>query len=326
MEHVLNPQLPVVRNGWIGNSRTGKRFDEYEGKIETGLRKVVRYMMESNPQRVEKQRDVFIPATARGDIHQPGNWICWFGHACFLVQLDGLRILIDPVWHRLGFLRRRVESPFGAEQIGHLDYVLISHDHRDHCDERTIRELSLKLDFTVLTSLEMTGLVKPWLKRGQNIIEAGWYQQYVLPKGAPKISFMPTQHWCRRFLTDMNHRLWGSFMLEGATKSIWFGGDSAYSPHFKEIGAYFPNIDLALIGIGAYKPAWFMKEAHTSPEQAWQGFEESGAKRLLPMHYGTYDLSHEPAGEPLRLISACAKTADRTEDLVMPNIGEVVMV
>ena len=135
---------------------------------------------------------------------------------------------------------------------------------------------------------------------------------------------MPTQHWCRRYLHDLNRHLWGSFVVEGNGKTLYFGGDSAYSPHFREVGTYFPGIALALVGIGAYRPTWFMQGAHTSPEQAWRGFEDTGARRLLPMHYGTYDLSREPAGEPVRLIAEAAAAAGRGGDLVLRGVGEVV--
>ena len=332
IQFIKNPNLITFRQNWKGNPKDGKRFQEYNGRIETGLRKVFRYMRQSNPQAAERRKDTFQLQTMRDDIHQPGDWICWLGHASFLIQLDGIRILTDPVFNRLGIMKRLVDAPYTPEEIGHLDYVLLSHDHRDHADEKTIKAFSRKLNFRVLTTIGMSGLVRPWLSRNSagpsapthEITEAGWYQRYDTPADHPQVSFMPTQHWCRRYLHDMNRRLWGSFVIQGKTKTIWFGGDSAYSPHFKEVGEFFPEIDLALIGIGAYKPAWFMQEAHTSPEQAWKGFEESGAKRLLPMHYGTYDLSQEPIGEPAHLISACAKTAGREGDLVMPRVGEVV--
>lgn len=324
MQYVNNPNLITFRQNWKGNVKEGKRFQEYDGRIETGLSKVFKYMSSGNPQASEKRKDNFRLSTVHDDIHQLGDWVCWLGHASFLIQLDGVRILTDPVFNRLGFLKRRVEAPYSPEDIGHLDYILVSHDHRDHADKSTMKAFSRNLNFKVLTTIGMAGLIQPWLSDRHAITEAAWYQRFDTEASHPNISFMPTQHWCRRYLHDMNRRLWGSFVIEGKTKTIWFGGDSAYSPHFKEVGEYFPKIDLALIGIGAYKPAWFMQEAHTSPQQAWQGFEDTGAKRLLPMHYGTYDLSQEPVGEPARLISACAKTAGRDADLVMPKVGEVV--
>ena len=324
MDFRSNPALETFRADWPGTPSERGRFRAYDGALDVGLNRVVRYLMRNNPQAAEKRHDDYRPPVVRDDIQRPGDWVCWFGHACFLIQLDGVRYLIDPVWHRLGLLARRVPAPYTAEELGRIDYVLLSHDHRDHCDERTLRALSRKLDFTVLTTLGMAELVRPWLAREQPVVEAGWYQRYASPVAEPRVSLLPTQHWGRRYLTDTNVRLWGSFALEGAQHTVWFGSDSAYSPHFAEVGRYFPNIDLALIGIGAYKPAWFMEAAHTSPQQAWRGFADTRARRLLPMHYGTYDLSQEPAGEPVRLITACAKTAGRADDLIVPAIGEIV--
>jgi L-ascorbate metabolism protein UlaG (beta-lactamase superfamily) len=324
MDFVSNPDLETFRNDWRGNPKDGRRFVEYGPAIDNGLGKVWRYMTSTNPQAAEKRNSSFQLETIQDDISQAGDWICWLGHASFLLQLDGIRFLIDPAFGRLGFLKRKVEVPYQLADFGHIDYLLISHDHRDHADQETVKKFSRKLDFEVLTTLGMESLLRPWLKRRQKVTEAGWYQRYNTPAAHPTVSLMPTQHWCRRYLNDTNRRLWGSFVIEGSKYRIWFGGDSAQSGHFQEIADYFPNLDLALIGIGAYKPAWFMQAAHTSPDQAWEGFITTGARRLLPMHYGTYDLSQEPLGEPLRLISACAKTAGRSQDLTTPRVGEVV--
>lgn len=323
MEFVSNPRLETFNPDWPGNPREGRRFRWYAGPIDVGLDKVARMLTAANPQSAEKSGDDYAPPLVPGDIHQPGDWVCWLGHASFLIQLDGVRHLTDPVWHRLGTLRRRVPAPFTPEEIGRLDYLLLSHDHRDHADARTVTELAERLEFMVLAPLGLHDLIRPWL-RGQPVQEAGWYQRYDTPADAPRVSFMPTQHWCRRYLWATNRALWGSFVLEGRGRTVWFGGDSASSPHFAEVGRYFPDIDLALIGIGAYKPEWFMQAAHTSPEQAWRGYTQTGARRLLPMHYGTYDLSQEPPSEPLTLLRAAASREGRREELVVPGVGEVV--
>ena len=323
MDFLSNPALVTIRPDWPGTPAEDGRFRAYDGEIDLGLGQVARYMTSANPQAAEKRADDYRPPERYDDLHQPGDWVCWLGHASFLIQLDGVRYLTDPVWYNLGFLRRRVPAPYTPAEIGRLDYVLLSHDHRDHCDARTLRELSGALDFTVLTALGMTGVIGGWLRRDQPVVEAGWYQRYGTPAEEPRVSFLPTQHWCRRYLTDTNRRLWGAFALEGERSRLYFGGDSAYSPHFAEVAEYVPSLDLALIGIGAYKPAWFMQHAHTSPGQAWRGFRDVGARRLFPMHFGTYDLSREPAGEPLRLLGACAKTDGRAGDVVAPVVGRV---
>lgn len=325
MDFVSNPALATVRPDWPGNPREGRRFREYDGPIDAGLGQVARYLATRNPQAAEKRRDTYAPPVAPGHIHAPGDWVCWLGHASFLIQLGGLRFLTDPVFGDLSpLLRRRVAMPFAVEALGPIDYVLLSHDHRDHCDAASLKQLARVHDFRLLTTLAMSGVVAPWLSGGQAVTEAGWYQRYDTP-GA-RVTVMPTQHWCRRYLHDMNRHLWGSFVLEAGGKTVWFGSDSAYSPHFREVGQAFPGIDLALVGIGAYSPAFFMQGAHTSPAQAWRGFVDAGARRLLPMHYGTYDLSMEPASEPPRLLRACAKTAGRGDDLVVGAVGELVRV
>ena len=326
VDFVNNPRLETFRTDWPGNPREGGRFLGYRGQLDLGWRKVMRYMTSGNPQSAEKGADDYRPPEVTDDIHRPGDWVCWLGHASFLIQLDGVRYLTDPVWHNLGTLRRRVPAPYTPADIGRLDYVLLSHDHRDHCDARTLRELSGALDFTVLAPLGLHDVIRGYLRREQPVQEAGWYQRFDTPAEHPRVSLMPTQHWCRRYLTDTNRRLWGSFVLEGHERRLWFGGDSGYSPHFAEVAEYFPEVDLALVGIGAYKPAWFMQEAHTSPEQAFRGFADTRAKRLFPMHFGTYDLSQEPAGEPWRLLKAFAKTAGRAGDVVAPVVGRVVSV
>lgn len=324
MQFRSNPALETFRADWPGTPYEDGRFLGYGGELDLGWRKLLRYARSGNPQSAEKDADDYRPPETTDDIQQGGDWVCWLGHASFLIQLDGVRYLTDPVWHNLGFLRRRVPPPYTPEDIGQLDYVLLSHDHRDHCDARTLRELSAALDFTVLAPLGLHDVIRGYLKRDQPVEEAGWYQRFDTPAGQPRVSFMPTKHWCRRYLNDTNRRLWGSFVLEGAERKLWFGADSGYSEHFAEVAEYFPDLDLAMIGIGAYKPAWFMQEAHTSPEQAFRGFRESGARRLFPMHFGTYDLSQEPAGEPLRQLRAFAKTGGRSGDVVGAVVGRVV--
>ena len=325
MDFVSNPDLLTFRQNWPGTPREHGRFRAYGEPIDPSLAVVLRYLFTRNEQAREKRRDRFAPPSVRDDLQRPGDWVCWLGHASFLIQLDGRRYLTDPAWYSLSpLLPRRVARPYTPAELGRVDYVLISHDHRDHCDERTLRELAAALDFTVLTSLAMAPLIAPWMSRGQPVVEAGWYQRYRLPDAEPRVNFMPTQHWCRRYLTDTNRRLWGSFVLEGRERSVWFGGDSGYSPHFAEVAKYFPALDLAIVGIGAYEPQWMMQPSHTSPHEAWTGFEECGARQLFPMHYGTYDLSREPASEPIRELQACAKTAGRSADVIGGTVGEVV--
>ena len=118
------------------------------------------------------------------------------------------------------------------------------------------------------------------------------------------ITFVPSQHWSRRGLTDTNEALWGGFVVEGGGARVYHSGDTAYFEGFREIGQCFPRLDAALLPIGAYDPEWFMRPQHMSPEDAVQAFVDLGARRLLPMHWGTFKLTDEPLDEPPRRLNA----------------------
>src|SRR5690606_38270524 len=111
-----------------------------------------------------------------------------------------------------------------------------------------------------------------------------------------------SRHWGRRYIMDLNHRLWGGFVIQGNKKTIYFSGDSAYGSHFSDIASIFPQIDYCMIGIGAYKPPFIMEQSHWSPAQAIKAFADTKAKAMIPMHYGTFDLSDEPMSEPLKIL------------------------
>ncbi|MBI5913974.1 MAG: MBL fold metallo-hydrolase [Bacteroidetes bacterium] len=221
----------------------------------------------------------------------------------FFFRLNGLNILIDPVFGRLSpFTPRHSELPVSPEKLRNLDLILVTHDHRDHCDEPSLRLLMKNNPQAhIITGLRMSEVLKPW-SNGHRITEMGWFQKFENEEVKLKITYLPTRHWCRRWLTDMNRRLWGAFVLETPETTLYFGGDSGYGQHFTQTAQLFPHIGYAFLGIGAFAPEWFMQSNHMSPADAWQAFRDLGAARLVPMHYGTFDLSDEPMGEPERLL------------------------
>ncbi len=130
---------------------------------------------------------------------------------------------------------------------------------------------------------------------------------------------MPARHWSRRSIGDTNCRLWGSFYIS-AQKRIFFMGDSGMDSHFSELPRLHEAPDLALMGVGAYSPEWFMHPSHMRPEDSWKSFLELKAGKMIPMHFGTFDLSDEPASEPLRRLKAAADP----QKLLCPAIGETL--
>jgi L-ascorbate metabolism protein UlaG (beta-lactamase superfamily) len=217
-------------------------------------------------------------------------------------------------------MKRLSKLPIDVQKLTNIDLILLSHDHRDHADEDSMKLLAkLNPEATYLTGLKVDTLLRSWTK-SKKIQAAGWFQRF--ETNFPfKITYVPSRHWGKRFLADTNQRLWGGFMLESKTKTLYFAGDSGYGPHFKEIASVFPNIDLAMLGIGAFKPEWFMGPSHTSPNDAHRAFKDCGASTMLPMHYGTFDLADEPIGEPFRRISEIK--SQTKDDICILKVGEV---
>ncbi|WP_020567411.1 MBL fold metallo-hydrolase [Neolewinella persica] len=343
---INNPALPfhpAKPIGWTGNPFEGKEFKYDRDPFRPDWSVLLRMIFSRNPQRAEKKADTWTPPVATGVGYlenRTENWIVWLGHACFLFQFNGVRFLVDPQLTDMPLVPRRVFPPFTYEEIRDVDYLLFSHDHRDHVDEKCIRAICKNNPIRkVLCPLKLSSVIGKWVE-DIPIEEAGWYQIFETGTTGVRITFLPSRHWCRRGLTDFNRVLWGSFMLEvqdlggaaGAEEvgeagapaghTIYFGGDSAKTSYWKEIGDMFPDIDVAMLGIGAYKPDYMMQENHASPEEAHRGFLDLGAKRWWPMHHGTYDLSNEPASEPITWATELMAENGMVERLVQPAVGE----
>ena len=147
--------------------------------------------------------------------------------------------------------------------------------------------------------------------------EAGWFQQYDLNE-AFRVSFLPAHHWYRRTISDKNTQLWGSFMIETENQKFYFAGDSGYAEHFKTIGQHFGKADYAFLPIGAYEPRWMMQQSHMNPQEALMAYDDLKAQNLIPMHFGTFDLTDEPMGEPQTLL----ENSRSNQNLTMLKIGE----
>lgn len=325
--YAKNGKLKTIKPDWPGTPVDQKgRFVNHEYPFLMKMSNLLKWKLNRNPQADEKKNDSF-----RIDVKDPAEFlasekegILWLGHATFYIRLGGKAILIDPVLGTPSILTRYANIPPVLDKIRRLDYVLISHDHRDHMDEDSIKALaSIFPKAKFLTGLGMETVLSDWML-GNEIQTAGWFQQFSLPDEAVMIYFLPVRHWCQRGALDQNERLWGGFIIQGAGTTIYFGGDSGYGRHYFETAGLFPKIDYFLIGIGAYKPRWFMEPNHNSPEDALKAFQDSGAKTLVPMHYGTFDLSDEPPGEPLRLLNEGAKAAGIGDKIKPIAIGESI--
>jgi L-ascorbate metabolism protein UlaG (beta-lactamase superfamily) len=223
--------------------------------------------------------------------------LTWLGHASWLVQLDGVSLLIDPALGPtlFGGKGRNVEPGLRPETLPRIDAQLVTHAHYDHLDLPTL---------TAVGAPVIAGLGLERLFRANQLFctELGWWQTARV--GEVRVTFVPAQHWSRRGLLDGNATLWGGFVIEGRGATVYHSGDTAWFAGFAEIGRRFPGLDAALLPIGAYDPAWFMEQQHLNPEQALAAFGALGAGRFLAMHWGTFKLTDEPLDEPPRRLEA----------------------
>jgi L-ascorbate metabolism protein UlaG (beta-lactamase superfamily) len=280
-------------------------------------------MLTRNRQRAEKKQDNFRLTPSNDTTFQShkNDCIIWLGHASFFIRLNGINILMDPVFFKIPFVRRYAEHAFTPNTFNDLHYLMISHDHQDHCQEKSIRNIvDRNPNMEILTGLNMETLLRLWSKN-LSMQMAGWYQQYNTSEGI-EIYYLPSRHWSKRGLRDDNKRLWGAFVIRSKDKTIYFSGDSGYGSHFSEVKNLFKKIDVAIIGIGAYKPEWFMHPNHVSPTDAVKAFHDLEAKIFIPMHYGTFDISDEPIGEPLRVLLRLRDENKINGRLVALNPGE----
>jgi L-ascorbate metabolism protein UlaG (beta-lactamase superfamily) len=219
-----------------------------------------------------------------------GLRVTWLGHASFLVQGEGTSVLVDPaLGPRISVIARNAGPGLRVEQLPRVDAALVTHNHYDHLDLPTLRNVGAPV---------IAGLGTRDNLRGLPCTELAWWDR--LHVGGLTVTFVPSQHWSRRSFNDMNEALWGGFVIEGGGARVYHAGDTAYFAGFQDIGQRFPRLDAALLPIGAYDPEWFMRSQHMTPEDAVQAYLDLGARRLVAMHWGTFKLTDEPLDEPPR--------------------------
>ena len=255
--------------------------------------------------------------------------LVWLGHASFLFQYRGLNVLTDPVLSdraspfRLAGPRRFTPPPLTVAEMPPIHLVLISHNHYDHLDEATVRQLHRRFGDNLCFCIPM-GLRRWFEKRGiHNLVELDWWQSTPLV-GKNEVFCLPAQHFSGRTATDTNTSLWCSWLLEMDGFRFYFGGDTGYGQLFHDIGELFAPIDLALLPIGAYDPRWFMAPVHVAPEEAVKIHQDIGARQSVAMHWGTFVLTDEPMDEPPRRLRLALESQGISESVfrVMQH-GEV---
>jgi L-ascorbate metabolism protein UlaG (beta-lactamase superfamily) len=249
--------------------------------------------------------------------------LVWFGHSSYFIQTDGKRILVDPVFcgnaSPFSFMIKSFKGTdiYTSADIPNIDYLIITHDHWDHLDYKTVKELRPKIG-KVITGLGTGAHLERWGYAPTDIIENDWYEHVDLGKDF-SFTLTPARHFSGRGIKP-NQSLWASFVLQTPYTRIFIGGDGGYDEHFLEIGEKFGPFDLVILENGQYNTSW--KYIHLMPVEVLQAAKDLRARRLFPVHSSKFALANHSWDAPLKTITEKNKTFKQS--LVTPIIGEIV--
>lgn len=249
----------------------------------------------------------------------------WLGHSTVLVEMDGVRILTDPVWgERASPLKfagpKRFQAvPVAVSSLPTLDAVIISHDHYDHLDYPTILALAPR-EMPFITSLGVGAHLEAWGVPVERIIELDWWEHATLARGGVTITATPSQHFSGRTIGSRNKTLWSSFAMRGARHGVFFSGDTGLTPEYEEIRQRVGPFDLVMLEVGAYHPAW--GDIHLGPQNALEALARLGGGAFLPVHWGTFNLALHGWDDPAETLVRLAPS--KGAKLVMPRLGEPI--
>lgn len=319
-----DPALSV----FFEDPRTGSGFlNPWGVNVEPAVSRLLKWQTSRNPWSARKRQGAEAPrlaehaASALASASDAGR-LTWLGHASALVTVDGVSVLIDPVFGHAGPVRRKAPTPFLPDQLPHIDVVAVTHGHYDHLDRGSLRALGRRFGEDTLF-VGPTGLTPTFPAACRRRVELAWWQA-VEVRGV-QIALVPAQHWHRRGLADTNRCLWGGYVVRGS-RSVYHSGDTGFFDGFRAIGRVFPDLDAAVLPIGAWEPRWFMADQHMDPDGAVRAFQQLGAKRFVAMHWNTFDLTDEPLDEGPAELARAAERAGITAGsrFVVPAHGETL--
>jgi len=251
--------------------------------------------------------------------------LVWFGHSSYLIKIDGKHILVDPIFsgYASPFKMKSAKNfegtnVYGVDDMPDIDILLITHDHYDHCDYKTVLKLNSKTKH-IITSLGVGSHMEYWGFDMNKVTELNWHES--IEKFGLNFISKPARHFSGRSFKRAK-TLWASFVLKTNNHSIYIGADSGYDTHFKEIGEKYGPFDLAILESGQYNEAW--KSIHMMPEETVQASIDVKAKLLLPVHWGKFSLSLHPWNEPIERVMKKAEQINVA--ITTPMIGEPLII
>lgn len=262
-----------------------------------------------------------VPNLKRFNHNEAALKFIWFGHSTLLLNLDQQKILIDPMFSTyaspiIGTFKRFQAPVLSLDELPLIDVIVISHDHYDHLDKKSIAFFHNKQTHFIVPR-GVGDYLRRWGIPPERIHELNWYESYHI--GTLSYTATPAHHFSGRTLFSRNKTLWASWVIQGSQK-LFFSGDSAYSPHFKEIGARYGAFDVAFMENGQYDSRWL--DAHMMPEQSVQAIQDIHAQYFVPIHWGMFRLSTHHWLEPM--IRSLQLTQHGKFSTLYPFIGETI--
>lgn len=254
-----------------------------------------------------------------------GLRVTWLGHSTVLIEIDGIRVLTDPVWgmraspSRIAGPRRFQPVPVALRAMPALDLVIVSHDHYDHLDYPTIRELARR-DVPFVTSLGVGAHLEAWGVPPERIVELDWWESHRLPNAGLTVTAAPAQHFSGRGLRDRNATLWSSLVVRSQRHGVFFSGDTGLTTEYRTIRERLGPFDLVMLEVGGFHPAW--GDIHLGPGNALEALALLGGGPFLPVHWGTFSLAMHAWDQPAEVLLELAAKAGT--QLAMPRLGEPV--
>jgi L-ascorbate metabolism protein UlaG (beta-lactamase superfamily) len=249
----------------------------------------------------------------------------WLGHSTVLIEIDGLRVLTDPIWgtraspSRLAGPKRFQPVPVRLRAMPPVDLVIVSHDHYDHLDYPTIRELARR-DLPFVTSLGVGAHLEAWGVRPERVVELDWWESHEVSNTGLTITAAPSQHFSGRGLKDRNATLWSSLVIRSHRHAVFFSGDTGLTTEYQAIRERLGPFDLVMLEVGGLHPAW--GDMHLGPQNALEALALLGGGAFLPVHWGTFSLAMHAWDQPAEVLLELGPKAGAR--LMMPRLGEPV--
>jgi len=317
-----------VKYAKSGHYEKGKFINESKTVIDASYWTFIKEIMKSSPNR-RPQKDIVVQKIDSTTIENHNinvTQLTWFGHSAFLLEIDGKKILLDPMLGEtpaphplLGAKRYSKELPIEIEKLPFIDAIIISHDHYDHLDYGSIQKMKDKVG-QYFTPLGVGNHLIKWGISKNKIHELNWWEE--INFNGIKLICTPARHFSGRGLFDRATTLWCSWVIKGNNDNIYFGGDSGYDTHFKEIGEKYGPFDISLMECGQYDEEW--KIIHMMPEETVQASIDLKSKLVLPIHWAAFTMAYHDWADPIERITK--KANEMNLPITTPKIGEPVII